>query len=138
VIRLTRRYKMPAAHVLSNPKLSHQENDEIFGKCANPNGHGHNYEFEISVTGPIDETTGQIIPRELLDEIFDETIGRRYSYKLLNDCEGFAELVPTSENFAEVVFRDLEPVVARRTAGKLLGVRLTETPRNFFEYGEFG
>ena len=136
MIQLTRRYKFPAAHVLSNPTLSDRENDEIFGKCANPHGHGHNYELEITVTGPIDERTGQIIPPALFDEIFEETIARRYSYKLLNDCEGFAGRVPTTENFAEVVYRDLEPEVERRSTGKLLGVRLTETPRNFFQYGE--
>lgn len=136
MIRLTRRYKFPAAHVLSNPTLSDAENDEIFGKCANPHGHGHNYEIEVTVTGPIDERTGQIIPPELFDRIFEETIIRRYSHTLLNDCEGFAQRVPTTENFAEVVYRDLEPELARRSSGRLLGVRLTETPRNFFQYGE--
>jgi 6-pyruvoyltetrahydropterin/6-carboxytetrahydropterin synthase len=136
VIRLTRRFSLPAAHVLSNPGLSDEENDEIFGKCANPNGHGHNYGFEITVTGPIDERSGQIVAPDLFDEIFEDTIARRYSHKLLNDCEGFAARVPTTENFAEVVFRDLEPEVARRTSGRLLGVRLIETPRNFFQYGE--
>jgi 6-pyruvoyltetrahydropterin/6-carboxytetrahydropterin synthase len=136
VIRLTRRYKFPAAHVLSNPTLSDEENDDIFGKCANPNGHGHNYEFEVMLTGPVDERTGQIIPPDLFDEIFDETIARRYSYKLLNACDGFASLVPTTENFAEVVYRDLEPEVVKRSSARLLGVRLTETPRNFFQYGE--
>jgi 6-pyruvoyltetrahydropterin/6-carboxytetrahydropterin synthase len=135
VIQLTRRYKFPAAHVLSNPRLSDQENDQIFGKCANPNGHGHNYAFEVTLTGPIDKRTGQIISSALFDEIFDETIAQPYSYKLLNSCDAFAALVPTSENFVEVVYRDLEPEVARRSSGKLLGVRLTETPRNIFQYG---
>ncbi len=136
MIRLTRRYRLPAAHVLTNPRLSERENDEIFGKCANPHGHGHNYEFEVTVTGPIDRQTGQIIRPELLDAIFEETIAPRYSHKLLNACEGFGEMVPTTENFAEVVYRDLEPEVARRSSGRLLGVRLTETSRNSFQYGE--
>ena len=61
MILITRRYRLPAAHVLANPKLSKADNDRVFGKCSNPNGHGHNYEFEVTVSGPIDPRTGQIV-----------------------------------------------------------------------------
>lgn len=136
VIELTRRYWLPAAHVLANPRLSDAENDAIFGKCANENGHGHNYGFEITVSGPVDERTGMILPPERLDALFDEAIGKRYSHKMLNNCEAFDELVPTTENFAQVVYEDLSPVFATEGEVKLVRVRLTETPRNFFEYGD--
>jgi 6-pyruvoyltetrahydropterin/6-carboxytetrahydropterin synthase len=135
-MQLTRRYKLPAAHVLANPRLSGAENDEIFGKCANENGHGHNYEFEVTITGPVDPKTGQILPTEQFDNIFAETITERYSHKLLNSCGSFDALVPTSENFAEIVYQELAPALERRGSVRLVRVRLTETPRNFFEYGD--
>jgi len=136
VIELTRCYRLPAAHVLANPTLSDAENDEIFGKCANENGHGHNYGFEITIKGPVDETTGQILPPDRLDALFGEAIANRYSHRLLNDCEAFEALVPTTENFARVVYDDLAPAIAAEGECELVRVRLTETPRNIFEYGD--
>lgn len=136
MLEVTRRYKLPAAHVLANPSLTDSENDEIFGKCANENGHGHNYEFEVTITGPVDSSTGQILPPERLDEIFGEAISERYSHRLLNDCDAFNALVPTTENFAQIVYHDLAPVLEREGSVRLVRVRLTETPRNFFEYGD--
>lgn len=136
MISLTRRYACAAAHVLTNPGLSDAENDEVFGKCANPNGHGHNYGFEITVTGSVDPVRGQIVAPERLDEIFEQTIQHRYAYRELNRCDGFARLVPTTENFAQVVFEALAPEIASRTDARLLRVRVTETSRNTFEYGD--
>ena len=136
MIQITRRYRLAAAHVLANPKLSMVDNQSIFGKCSNPNGHGHNYEFEVTVSGPIDPKTGRIVDLELLDDAFQEAIAGPYSHHNLNDTEGFASLVPTTENFARVAFEDLSPEVERRTGARLVRVRLTETPRNIFEYGE--
>jgi 6-pyruvoyltetrahydropterin/6-carboxytetrahydropterin synthase len=136
MLELTRRYRLPAAHVLANPDLSEAENDEIFGKCANYNGHGHNYGFEVTISGPVDPKTGQILEHERLDAIFEETIARRYSHKLLNQCEAFDALVPTTENFAQIVYQDLALALEREGAVRLVRVRLSETPRNFFEYGD--
>ena len=136
MIELTRCYRLPAAHVLANPTLSDAENDEIFGKCSNENGHGHNYGFEITITGPVDETTGQILPPERLDALFEAAIGERYGYRMLNECEAFDSLVPTTENFAKVVYDDLAPVIASEGKCELVRVRLTETQRNLFEYGD--
>lgn len=136
MLELTRRYKLPAAHVLANPSLSDTENDEIFGKCTNENGHGHNYEFEVTIAGPVDARTGQILPGERMDEIFAESIAKRYSHRLLNECEAFSALVPTTENFAQIVYQDLAPALAREGSVRLVRVRLTETPRNFFEFGD--
>ena len=136
MLELTRRYRLPAAHVLANPRLSAAENDQIFGKCANESGHGHNYEFEVTVTGPIDPQTGYILATERFDAIFDEIIAQRYSHKLLNQCEAFDALVPTTENFAQIVYQDLAPALENEGAVRLVRVRLAETPRNFFEYGD--
>ena len=73
-LRLTRRYRFPAAHVLASNVLSETENQRIFGKCANPNGHGHDYGIEVSVSGPVNPESGQIIAEDLLDRIFRETV----------------------------------------------------------------
>ncbi|MFT5442455.1 MAG: 6-pyruvoyltetrahydropterin/6-carboxytetrahydropterin synthase [Myxococcota bacterium] len=135
-LEVTRRYKLPAAHVLANPQLSDAENDEIFGKCANENGHGHNYEFEVTVAGPVDAKTGQVVPIDRLDRVFNSAIAARYSHRLLNECEAFDALVPTTENFAQIVYEELAPALQREEKVRLVRVRLTETPRNFFEYGD--
>ncbi|MCP5041602.1 MAG: hypothetical protein GY944_11295 [bacterium] len=136
MLEVTRRYRLPAAHILANPRLCDAENEEIFGKCANPRGHGHNYEFEITISGPVDERTGQILPTERIDAAFETAIAERYSHKLLNDCQAFDARVPTTENFAQIVYEDLAPVIAGEGEVELVRVRLTETPRNFFEYGD--
>lgn len=136
MIEVTRRYRLPAAHILANPRLSDAENDEIFGKCANENGHGHNYEFEITIRGPVDPRTGQILPPERIDAVFEASVARRYSHRLLNNCEGFGVRVPTTENFARCVYEDFAPAIAAEGPVELVRVRLTETPRNFFEYGD--
>jgi 6-pyruvoyltetrahydropterin/6-carboxytetrahydropterin synthase len=136
VIGLTRCYRFPAAHVLSSRRLSQEENLRIFGPCANPGGHGHNYGVEVTVAGPVDDESGRIIPLELLDAVFDETVREVYSHRLLNDLDDFAQRVPTAENLAEVIFEALAPQVARRSGARLARVRLRETTRNHFDYGE--
>jgi 6-pyruvoyltetrahydropterin/6-carboxytetrahydropterin synthase len=135
VIWLTRRYHFPAAHVLASRRLSQEENLRIFGSCANPGGHGHNYGVEVTVTGPVDDGSGRIIPPELLDAVFEETVREVYSHRLLNDLDDFVQRVPTAENLARVIFDALAPQVARRSGARLARVRLRETPRNYFDYG---
>ena len=100
LISLTRCYRFPAAHVLRHPSLSEQENQRIFGKCANPNGHGHNYGVEVTVTGPVDPESGQLIPVELLDSIFEQTVREPLSHRMLNQLERFRGQVPTAEVIA--------------------------------------
>ena len=135
MIRLTRRYRFPAAHVLASPLLSDAENDRIFGKCANPNGHGHDYGVEVSVEGRVDPATGHVVPPDLLDAVFDEAVRERWSHRLLNDLPRFAKRVPTAENIAEALFEDLAPLIAVRTGARLANVRVVETGRNHFDYG---
>jgi 6-pyruvoyltetrahydropterin/6-carboxytetrahydropterin synthase len=136
LIILTRRYRLAAAHVLAQPAFSAGENVRIFGKCANPGGHGHDYEFEISVAGPLDPETGQIIAPRTLDEIFEDTIAARFAHTMLNDVEPFDTLVPTAENIAAVSHALLQDVVAHRSAARVVHVRVVETPRNFAEIGD--
>jgi 6-pyruvoyltetrahydropterin/6-carboxytetrahydropterin synthase len=137
VISLTRCYRFPAAHVLAIPSASDEENRRIYGKCANPAGHGHDYGVEVTVGGPVDEQTGRVIDPARLDALFAERVARALSHRMLNDVPLFAArgLVPTAENVARVVFEQLaEPVAA--SGARLLRVRILETRRNAFEYGE--
>ena len=130
MIQLTRRYDFPAAHVLCHPSFSAEENERMYGKCANPNGHGHNYGVEVTVTGPIDARTGRIIEPALLDEIFDERIRARFSQRLLNEDEAFRQQVPTAENIALVIHASLAAGVAARSSARVVGVQIVETHRN--------
>ena len=90
MIELTRRYAFPAAHVLRSDALGESENQRIFGKCANPNGHGHNYGVEVTVTGRIDPDSGQILPPAQLDRIFEQVVAEPFSHRMLNEAEVFA------------------------------------------------
>jgi 6-pyruvoyltetrahydropterin/6-carboxytetrahydropterin synthase len=136
VIRLTRLYDFPAAHVLASGLLSDAENTRIFGKCANPNGHGHNYGVEVTVAGQVDHATGQLVAIDELDRIFEEAVDRPFSHRMLNELGAFAGQVPTAENIARVIHDALEPLVAERTRARLAQVRVVETASNAFEYGE--
>jgi len=136
MIELTRRYTFPAAHRLARPELGQAENQRIFGKCANPAGHGHDYTLEVTVTGEVAEATGQIIELERLDDIFEAAIGRHWSHRMLNEVEPFGGLVPTAENIARVAHDELAVAVAERSQARVTRVRVIETPRNHAMYGE--
>lgn len=137
MIALTRRYRFPAAHVLRHPGLSDADNARIYGKCANPAGHGHDYGLEITVTGEVDPTSGQIVPRDRLDALVAERVLERFGHSLLNEDPAFAERVPTAENIALATFAELAPAIAAvRPGARLVRVRLEETRKNSFETGE--
>ncbi len=136
MIQLTRRYRFAAAHVLASTALSDEENERIFGKCANPNGHGHDYGVEVSVSGPLDPETGQIIAEDVLDRIFLEAVGDRFSHRMLNELPEFESRVPTAENILVVVHDALKAAIEREGHARLTGVRLIETSRNSFDQGE--
>ena len=138
MITLTRCYRFPAAHVLAIPTASDAENRRIYGKCANPAGHGHDYGVEVTVAGPVDEPTGRVIDPARLDALFAERVARVLSHRMLNDLPAFAGrgLVPTAENIARVVFEALDAPVAACGAARLRRVRIVETRRNSFDYGE--
>jgi 6-pyruvoyltetrahydropterin/6-carboxytetrahydropterin synthase len=135
VIALTRRYEFPAAHLLAHPSFSDSENRRLYGKCANPNGHGHNYGVEVTVSGPVDPLSGRIAEPDTLDEIFDERVRARFAHRNLNDDQAFADRVPTAENIARVIHDELAPAIGERTGARLVRVRVQETRRNSFVYG---
>ena len=135
MISVTRRYRFPAAHVLRSAELSDAENEAVYGKCANPNGHGHDYGLEVTVTGPVDPRSGEIVAPGRLDAIVRERALERFGYRLLNDDPCFRAAVPTAENLAIVIHRELAEPVAREGA-RLRRVRVIETRRNSFEYEE--
>jgi 6-pyruvoyltetrahydropterin/6-carboxytetrahydropterin synthase len=137
VIALTRRYRFPAAHVLAHPELGDAENARIYGKCANPGGHGHDYGLEITVAGRIDPASGQIFDRAQLDELVGERVLDRFGHALLNEDPAFSARVPTAENIALAIEAELAPAVAAaRPGARLVRVRLEETRKNHFETGE--
>ncbi len=130
MIELTRRHVFPAAHILSQPSFSAEENLATYGKCANPNGHGHNYEIEITVAGPIDERTGRILSPDLLDRIYEERVESRFARRLLNDDEAFRDRVPTAENIALVIHEILADEVAKRSSAEVVRIKIVETRNN--------
>ena len=138
MIALTRRYRFPAAHVLRHSGLSDADNARIYGKCANPAGHGHDYGIEITVAGEVDPASGQIAEREDLDALVAERVLDRFGHALLNDVPPFAGgVVPTAENIALTAFAELAPAVAGvRRGARLVRVRVEETRKNSFETGD--
>lgn len=135
MISVTRRYRFPAAHVLRSDRFSDADNERIYGKCANPSGHGHDYGLEITLTGPLDPESGAIVPLAQLDELVRERVLGRLSHKLLNEDPWFRDAVPTAENIAVAVHRELSNAFEDGTQARVLRVRLRETRRNAFECG---
>lgn len=138
MISVTRCYRFPAAHVLALRDATDAENRRLYGKCANPAGHGHDYGVEVTVAGPVDERTGRVIDPARLDALFEERVGSRLAHRNLNEAPLFAvrELVPTAENIARVVFDELAGPIAASGEARLARVRIVETRRNSFVYGE--
>ncbi len=132
IVSITRLLRFNAAHRVFNPALSDEENHRLFGKCNNPNWHGHNYELEVKVTGEIDPDTGMVVDLGWLSGLIKEQIERRFDHKNLNlDTEEFKNLNPTAENICVVIYMILRQQIPTKYD---LHVRLYETPRNFVEY----
>lgn len=136
--RVTRRYKFAASHRLNSSRLSEQQNGELYGKCNNPYGHGHDYVLEVSVTGPLDGISGQVVNVAALDRLVQEQILRDFDHRYFNaDVREFlGDLVPTSENILRVIEDRLSAHWRGVFPGdwpRLEGIRLQETKRNRFE-----
>jgi len=132
IVSVFRKAHFNAAHRLHLPNLSDEENQQIFGKCNNAYFHGHNYDLEIKVTGPVDEKTGYVIDLKILNNLIENEVCERFDHKNLNlDTEEFKTLNPTAENIAIVIYTILKPELATNLS---LSVRLYETPRNFVEF----
>lgn len=131
-VAVFRREHFNAAHRLFNPDWDDQKNSAVFGKCALPHYHGHNYELEVKVTGKPDKKTGYVIDLKALSELIKNEIHSRFDHKNLNlDTEEFKDLNPTAENIAIVIYNLLRPHINKKMD---LQIRLYETPRNFVEY----
>jgi 6-pyruvoyltetrahydropterin/6-carboxytetrahydropterin synthase len=131
-VAVFRREHFNAAHRLFNPAWDNKKNDEVFGKCNNPNYHGHNYELEIKVTGESDPETGYVMDLKKLSDIITENVLEKFDHKNLNlDTTYFVNLNPTAENIAVVIY----DILRKKIDSALdLKVRLYETARNFVEY----
>lgn len=136
MIALTRRYRFPAAHVLRSDRFSEEENRRIYGKCAHPSGHGHDYGLEVTVTGPLDPRTGAIVPVAELDALVQERVLDRLGHRMLNEDPWFRDAVPTAEHIALAVREELAAALAERGGARVARVRLHETRRNAFECGD--
>lgn len=136
-MRLTRKYRFSASHRLHAPALDPQLNREIYGKCNNPYGHGHDYTLEVVVAGEPAAATGRLIAVGRLDALVESVILRVMDRRDLNSqVEEFAALVPTTENLAAVVAARLAgawPAAFAGSAARLEKVRIHETKRNIFE-----
>lgn len=137
MLTVTRTYDFSASHRLHSGHLSDAENADIFGKCNWANGHGHNYEVEVTLTGEPDRNTGQLADLEALDTIVDDEVLRPYDHRHLNyDVPEFRDLNPTSENLTKVIWDKLDRRLSDGTLGgaRLYRVAVRETARNYFEY----
>jgi 6-pyruvoyltetrahydropterin/6-carboxytetrahydropterin synthase len=129
---VTRRVHFNAAHRLFNPGWSDAENARVFGICANPNYHGHNYSLEVSVEGEIDPATGYVLDVQRLKEIVTESVVRHLDHRNLNlDVPWFRDRIPSAENIAVTCWDVLAPAVRPAT---LTRIRLWETERNYVDY----
>jgi len=131
-VTVSRKAHFNAAHRLYRKDWSMEKNDAVFGKCNNPNYHGHNYELIVSVTGEIDQETGFVIDVKILSDLIKEHIEDAFDHKNLNiDVSDFQDLNPTAENIAVVIWNKLRTFIEDK---KELEVTLYETPRNFVTY----
>ncbi len=131
-VTVNRKAHFNAAHRLHNPDWSAEKNQEVFGKCNNPNYHGHNYDLIVAVTGKIDPETGYVLDVKVLKDIIKSEVEEPFDHKNLNlDTEEFKALNPTAENIAVVIWNKLR---AKINPSLELKVTLYETPRNFVEY----
>ncbi len=131
-IAVFRKESFNAAHRLYNPVWSNEENNKVFGKCSNPNYHGHNYELIVKLVGTVNPKTGFVMDMKELSDIIQREIIERFDHKNLNvECVEFRNVNPTAENIAIAIYSLLRPHIL---ASLQISVRLYETPRNFVQY----
>lgn len=127
-----RKERFNAAHRLHNSLFSDEQNKAVFGKCNNPNYHGHNYDIIVKVTGYVDKQTGYVIDMKILHQIIHDYIIEKFDHRNLNlDTEEFKNVNPTAENIARVCYEIIRP---RIDASLDLKIYLYETERNYVEF----
>ncbi len=135
MIELTRRATFSAAHYYWNENWSAEKNEAVFGRCANKNGHGHNYTLEVTVKGQPDPVTGFVVDLKWLKDVIEHEVMAAYDHRHLNlEVPEFAKSNPTTENIAIAAWKRMEPAVAAAAGAKLSRVRVYETPEIFAEY----
>jgi 6-pyruvoyltetrahydropterin/6-carboxytetrahydropterin synthase len=131
-MKVSRRATFNAAHRLFRPDWTNEKNVEIFGKCSNPNYHGHNYVLEVVLDGEIDQETGYVIDLKIVKDAIKSEIDERFDHRNLNlDCPEFKDLNPTAENIAVVIWNLLRTKLPMHLA---LTIKLWETENNSVEY----
>jgi len=131
-VYVTRRETFAAAHRLFKDGLSDEENFKLFGKCSNPNWHGHNYTLEVVVAGTVNQKTGFVIDIKELKQIIRENVISKVDHKNLNlDTDFMKGIIPTSENIAIAIWKQLYDKILN---GILYSVKVYETENNYFEY----
>ena len=135
MVYLTRRAEFSAAHYYHNPQLSAEENQRIFGKCNNPNGHGHNYTLEVMVKGQVDARSGFVVDLKQLKGVLHREVLDAMDHRFLNkEVPEFVTRIPTTENIAITIWQRLAPKLKQ---AQLHRVRIYETPDLFVDfYGE--
>ena len=129
---IIRKEHFNSAHRLNNPNWSVEKNKQVFGKCNNPNFHGHNYDLEVKVIGEVDPETGYVMDVKILKDLLKSHVLDKYDHKNLNlDVDDFKTVNPTAENIARVVYENL---LEHLPEGLELTIRIYETERNFAEY----
>ena len=131
-VAVYRKEHFNAAHRLFNPSWDNSKNDEVFGKCNNPNFHGHNYDIVVKLVGEPDPVTGFVIDLKVLSDLIREHVLLQFDHKNLNlDTKHFNNINPTAENICIVIYEILRDKIDKRLD---MQVRLYETERNFVEY----
>ena len=131
-VTVSRKAHFNAAHRLYRKDWSDEKNNAVFGKCNNPNFHGHNYELIVNVTGEIDPETGFVMDMKVLKDIIKEEIEDAFDHKNLNlEVEEFKDLNPTAENISVIIYQKIKPKLPSNLD---LEIVLYETPRNFVSY----
>jgi len=132
MVYVTRREHFSAAHRLFNPAFTDKQNEEVFGQCNNPSGHGHNYVIEVTIAGEPDPQTGMVIDLKKLGDIIKAEIISHVDHKHLNyDVHFLKGIIPTAENLAKVFWNILASKIVE---GKLRSVKVFESDQNFAEY----
>jgi 6-pyruvoyltetrahydropterin/6-carboxytetrahydropterin synthase len=131
-MRVCRKANFNAAHRLFRADWTDEKNQTVFGKCNNPNFHGHNYTLEVWIDGNIDPETGYVIDLKIVKDLIKSEIEERFDHRNLNlDCPEFADLIPTAENISVVCFNLLRTKLDSKYS---LTIRLWETENNIVEY----
>ena len=132
MILLTRKAEFSASHFYWNEAFTPEENQRVFGKCANRNGHGHNYTLEVTVEGEVDAATGFVVDLKQLKDVMDREVVQIYDHRHLNlEIPEFKQTIPTTENIAVAIWRRLE---TKLEGARLHRVRVYEMPDLFADY----